>query len=364
MSHVRQKEAVVLIGPRRAGKTTLAKRLMQIEQGLGKQASYFDLEALGAPNSAQALEREIEKTPPKSLIVLDEAQILDGWIKVVRGQVEEGKRNIIVSGSSASLLSAEVATSLGGRAIPETILPISYSDARAWGLKTLAQYMDVGGYPECVMHPDGAARLHKTYLELTVLRDVAARKNIRETKPLSDLALILLSEPGKRISAKKTSAMLGITQPTFRSYAQGLNDAYLILSVLPYARSPRERIIADAKHYAYDTGLAKSVSVPNENFGRRLENIVALELVRRGYGISYHLDGDTECDFIAQKIGRTPLAVQVWMGEGKPPERELEGLKAGMRVAHAEGLLLSLGRAEGLPAWAKSDTIEKWLLGA
>ncbi len=118
-----------------------------------------------------------------------------------------------------------------------------------WGIKSLSPYLETSGYPECVLHQQEAARLHKLYIELTILRDVAARKGIREIKPLSDISLILLSEPGKTISARKTASMHRISQPTFRSFITGLNDAFLILSVLPYLRSPRERIISDSRYY-------------------------------------------------------------------------------------------------------------------
>lgn len=359
------KEALALIGPRRAGKTSLALQLLRTWENLGGSGKYFDLESLGAPSSAMELADEIKSIPKGGLVVLDEVQVLENWVKVVRGEVEGGKRHVLVSGSSASLLSKEIASSLGGRAIPETILPLSYRDARVWGIKSLKEYMKIGGYPECVLRPQDASRLHKLYLELTILRDVAARKGIREIKPLSDLSIMLLSEPGKTISARKTAEMLGISQPTFRAFVAALNDAFLILPVPPYVRSPRERIIADARNYAYDTGLQSSVSISvEEDHGRRLENIVAIELVRQGYSLSY-LQGKTwECDFIAQKTGARTLAVQVWGDGGKIPERELTGLENGMRATKADGLFLSEKEAEGkMPANSKLKTIEEWILG-
>jgi len=355
-------EALALIGPRRVGKTTLAKRLLQSWEASGRVGTYLDLESLGAPATPQALESWVEKTPKGSLVVLDEVQELEGWIKVARGQVEGKKRRIVVSGSSASLLSSEIASSLGGRAIPEKVLPLSYQDAKNWNRQGLEKYLKVGGYPECVLRPAEAGTLHKLYFELTILRDVAARKGIREQKPLSDLALILLSEPGKAISAKKTSQILGISQPTFRSYVQAFNEAFLILSVPPYLRSPRERIVADAKHYAYDTGLAASVSMSaSVDDGRRHENLVAIELARRGYSLSFLKGRDAECDFIAQKLGEKTLAVQVWCGDGKLPEREIAGLGLGVRECNAQGLVLCKNECEAAQG-LKVKRIEDWML--
>jgi predicted AAA+ superfamily ATPase len=337
------KEALALIGPRRIGKTTLAKRLLEDWTSQGGEGKYLDLESLGAPSTADELVNEIRTVPEKGLVVLDEVQAVEGWVRVVRDQVENGERNILITGSSATLLSKEIASSLGGRAIPETLLSLSFRDAKRWGQTSLEEYLRIGGYPEAVLRPNDAMKLHKLYLELTVLRDVAARHNIREIKPLSDLALLLLSEPGKSISSKKTSQMLGISQPTFRSFVTALNDAFLILSVPPLIVSPRARIVADAKHYSYDTGLQNSVSISTQkDEGRRLENLVAIELVRKGYSLSYLKHDDTECDFIAQKTGAETLAVQVWSGEGVIPEREWTGLRAGLKATKGKGLLLTL----------------------
>ncbi|MBD3389517.1 AAA family ATPase [Candidatus Micrarchaeota archaeon] len=359
------KEALALIGPRRAGKTTLALRLLEDWKAEGGKGVYFDMEALGAPATARDLLSEINKVPRKGMVILDEVQVLTDWVKIVRAEVENGKRNMIVTGSSATLLSGEIASSLGGRAIPETILPLSFRDAKRWGDFSLKEYLEIGGYPECVLRPSAAKKLHKLYLELTVLRDVAARKKLREVKPLSDLALLLLSEPGKSVSAKKTSGRLGISQPTFRSFVHAFNDAFLILSIPPYLRSPRKRIVADAKHYAYDTGLQASVSISAEkDEGRRLENLVAIELARRGYSLSYFTTGSGECDFIAQKAGEETLAVQVWGGEGKVPQREWDGLRSGMRGTGAKGLFLSLDKIGEKPGVKETTvkTIEKWML--
>lgn len=304
-----------------------------------------------------------DKTPKNALVVLDEVQALEGWAKLVRQEIERGRRKLIVTGSSAALLSKEIASLLAGRAIPFNVLPLSYRDARAWGLKSVDEYLNVGGYPECVLRPHDAETLHKTYFEVAVLRDVAARQHVRETKPLYDLALILLSEPGKIISSKKTAEKLGISQPTLRSFVQALNDAFLVLSVPPFLRSPRERVVAEARNYAFDTGLQKTVSVSaSADHGRRLENLVAIELFRRGYLLSY-FKGAAECDFIAQKTGSQTLAVQVYSGDGNLLQREVDGLAEGMKATDAKGLLLSPQPIEAkAPRGAQAKTIEEWLL--
>lgn len=359
------KVALALIGPRRVGKSTLARRMLELWKARGGDGAYFDFEMVDAPTQAKQLVAKLAVLPKRNfMLVFDEVQALEGWIKVVRQEIEYGSRKVIVTGSSASLLSKEVASSLAGRAVPKTIFPLSYSDVRIWGLKTLDEYLALGGYPECVLRPFNARELHKLYLELAILRDVAARQGIREIKPLSDLALIILSEPGKVISSRKTAERLGISQPTFRSFVQALNDAFLVLSVAPYLRSPREKIIADSKHYAYDVGLQNSVSIStSKDRGRCFENIVAIELLRRGYSLSYAKGEDWECDFIAQKLGCETLAIQVFTGE-QLPERELRGLSEGMKLAKAKGMFLTLNRfsVSHKEKAFQVKKIEDWLL--
>ncbi|MFA5050191.1 MAG: ATP-binding protein [Candidatus Micrarchaeia archaeon] len=357
------REALTLIGPRRVGKTTIAKKMLEMWIANGGQGEYFDLEMIGAPSNIYTLKKKIDALPKGSLVILDEIQNIKNWVKLVRDEIEYKKRQLIITGSSSSLLSKEIASSLAGRAVPENILPISYKDAKNWGIKSLEQYIETGGYPECVIRPQDAKRLHKLYLELTILRDVAARKGIREIKPLSDLAIIMLSENGKTISSKKTAQSVGISQPTFRSFVDGLNDAFLILSVPPYLHSPKERIISDSKHYAYDTGLQRSVSISiQEDFGRRYENLIAIELIRKGFSISYLKTDRGECDFIAQRIGTQNLAIQVWSGDEKIPEREITGLMIGMKVANAKGILLTRMDIQNKTKKIEMKKIEDWLL--
>lgn len=356
------KEAIALVGPRRAGKSTLARKLLEDWRAKGRPGDYLDLEEMNAQRTQKELTDFASSVPAGGLLVFDEVHVVTGWESFIRHEIEYQKHHVLVTGSNSTLLSTELASSLGGRALPQKVLTLSFSDARSWGTKSLADFLRVGGYPECVLRPQDAKELHRLYFESALLRDVAARKGIREIKPLADLALLLVSEIGKAISSKKTAYALGISQPTLRSFESALCEALLLLRVPPLARSPRQRLVADSKHYAIDVGLQKSVSIsetPDE--GRRLENLVAIELYRRDYDLSYY-SGSRECDFIASKPGEKPLAIQVCSAHDLP-EREVEGLVEGMKRAGARGLLLAEAKADVvLPKGAESKSVEQWLL--
>ena len=92
------KEALALIGPRRAGKTTLSRRLLEVWLSRGGKGAYIDLESPDAPASLKSLLLEIEKVPLGGMLALDEVQVVEGWHKAVRSQIETGKRHVIVSG--------------------------------------------------------------------------------------------------------------------------------------------------------------------------------------------------------------------------------------------------------------------------
>lgn len=359
-------EAVALLGPRRAGKSSLARLAFDQWLNKGKPGEFIDLELLDSPKDPFSLRSWIEKTPKGCLVVLDEVQNVQNWEAVVREQVEYKKRKLVITGSNATLLSSELATSLGGRAFPFKVLPLSFRDAKLWGISSLGKFLDTGGYPECVLRPEDASKLHSMYLELALIRDIATRKKVRNLISLENLAKVILSEPGKNLSIKKLSTMLDITPPTVRSFIQYFNEAFLTFQVPPFFNSPLRTITADSKHYAYDTGLQKTVSISkNEDSGRRYENLVAIELLRQGYSLSYARTSDCECDFIASGIGKQKLAIQVYTGEGPVPEREVKGLELGMLLGKCKGLFLALEQPEPQIKAKGMETllIGEWLLG-
>ncbi|HIH22625.1 TPA: ATP-binding protein [Candidatus Micrarchaeota archaeon] len=359
-----RKEATVLVGPRRAGKSTLAMQMLSLWKQIRGEGVFVDLEQPGPPQTFHDLDHAVSGLKKGSLVVLDEVQNVDGWEKWTRKTIEEEKYHFIITGSNSKLLSGEAATSLAGRAIPYKILTLSFRDFRKWSGNGIKEYLAMGGYPECVKRPEERKELLNTYFELAVLKDVAARYGMREVSALRSFATIALSEIGKKLNIPKTASRIGVSPPTARQFFAGLEAAFLILSVPAFDRSPRERETSLKKVYAYDLGMRSAVSISeSEDIGRIWENAVAIELVRRGYSLSY-LGGKNECDFLAEKMGER-MAVQV-CSEDDLPERELIGLEQGMRARPgSSGLLITPNMEESRECkYGKIKVIPllKWLL--
>lgn len=359
-----RKEATVLIGPRRAGKSTLAKYVLSIWTNTRGQGLFIDLERPGQPPTIADLDKVTADLKKGSLIVLDEVQNVIGWEKWVRKAIEEENYKIIITGSNSTLLSSEVATSLAGRAFPHKILTLSFRDFKKWCGKGLTDYLKTGGYPECVKRPLEIKELLETYFELAVMRDVAVRYKIRDISALRSFAFIALSETGKTLNISKTAAKIGISAPTARQFLLGLEEAFLLLTVPAFDRSPRERETSLKKIYSYDLGMRSVISTSeSQDKGRVWENCVAIELIKRGYRLSY-LPGEHECDFLAEKAGES-LAIQV-CSDDRIPEREFKGLERGMQAReNSIGLIINPSKEEVLKTShgnVELVPLEKWLL--
>lgn len=337
-----KKEAIALVGPRRSGKSTLALRLLEAWKAKGGKGVYVNLEDPTTPPDPdhEYLEKCVENANngKKALIVLDEVQNASNWGRWVRKQVELERFHLIVTGSSAALLSGEISTILAGRAIQFNILPLSYPDFKAWSHLRLKDYFKIGGYPECVKRPEDAIKLHETYFDLAILKDVAARHKIRETRTLTSFATLLLTESTKKMNLSRAARALKTSEPTLHKYRTALEEAFLVFSVPKYFASYRKTEASAKKTYAWDLGLLSSITKSKSpDYGRKFENAVAIELKRRGYELSYY-QGENECDFIAEKKAEK-LAIQVCTTD-ELPERELKGLREAFKKIDCDNAIM------------------------
>lgn len=407
-------KAFAVIGVRRGGKTSFLHQQMvdRIAHG-GARASQLllgledeRLTGMTAADLGWLLEEHARQYPAirasgKLSLYLDEVQVVPGWETLVRRLVDAGDVEVFVSGSSAKLLSREVATSLRGRAMEILVHPFSFREAlrhvgaeppdvwdrlgpapRAALDAHLRRYLDAGGFPEAQQteRRDRVALL-AGYVDVMVLRDVIERHAVTNPTALRWLQRHLLSTPGGYFSVKKLydalrSQSVPVAKDTLHAYLDHLQDAFLVRTLSMHSASERQRMVNPRKVYPVDPGLIPLYErVGREHRGRALETTVFLELERRGYVVDWlrvdvERDVEWEVDFFAQRPGEPPLLVQVSLDTAADATwaREVRALEAAVR-AHPEAtaVLVTLDASpptRALPAPIQWRAAAQWLLEA
>lgn len=346
--------ALVLLGVRRSGKSTLQSLLMQQSRG-SVYLNFEDLRLHGlAPEDFPALMVAVEKTGRvEGGVFLDEVQELPEWQRLVRAMLDKGWA-LCLTGSNASLLGRELGSKLTGRHVSREVYPFSYSEYLAFrGEKpsrdSLGLHLGEGGFPGFLAL--GQPLLLQELLRDVVQRDIALRHGLREIRHLMNLVLHLYATPGQAVSFQRLAKVLAIPSVGQVSrYIEFLQDAYLLLAVPKYSASFKQRVVAPMKYYAVDNGLRCAVSaLSSPDLGRRLENAVALALRRRGRPFHYAGESDLwECDFVTEAE-----AIQV-CAELTPAnlERELRGLREACALPGPKrrAVIITLDQAQSVSA--------------
>jgi hypothetical protein len=202
-----------------------------------------------------------------------------------------------------------------------------------------------------------------------LMKDLLVRFKIRETKGFRDVALFLLSNVSTPISFNSIRNLLGIKSVTsVKNYVDFFEEAYLFYSLFKFDYSVKKQIINDRKIYCVDTGIVNAVAFRfSENIGRTVENMVFIELKRRGADIFYY-KGKKECDFLARKGLKVSEAIQVTegLGNAKTKKREIDGLLEAMeKFKLKKGLIITRDEEETKRFGKKTIAVIplwKWLL--
>ena len=370
-------KAFAVIGVRRGGKTSfLAQcRADRLAEGRPREAQILisledeRLAGLSVADLGWLIEEHARQFPGVReaggmTLYLDEVQTVPGWEGLVRRLMDAGGVELFVSGSSAKLLSREVATSLRGRAMEVLVHPFSFREAlrhagaeppgpverlrpaeRAALDQRLRRYLAEGGFPEAQgATPRDRAALLSGYVDVVVLRDVIERHAVSNPLALRWIERQLLANPGGSFSVKKhydtlRSQGVSVGKDTLHDYLAHLEDAFLVRTVAMHSASERQRMVNPRKAYPVDPGLiALFERSGRTHHGMALETVVLLELERRGWEVSYVRTAEGfEVDFLAHRAGDAPLLVQVCLeSEGDETwERELRALEAAA-VTHPE----------------------------
>lgn len=293
----------------------------------------------------------------------DEIQNVPGWEMFVRRLLDTESAQLTLTGSSAKLLSREIATSLRGRSLTTEIFPFSFGEVlrhqgeddsvpaapgsrrRALLANRLRNYLEVGGFPE-VQGLDAHRRVAilQEYVDVVILRDVVERYGIGNLAPLRYLIRHLLGAPASPFSVNRfhndlKSQGIACGKNTLHDYLAHLEDAFLVQGISIDSRSMRQQQVNPRKMYPIDTGLAQAFSpVRGGNRGQLLETLVFLDLRRRGMEIAwYRTASGWEVDFIARCLNAEPMLIQVaeTIADEQTRRREVRALEEAM---HERGL--------------------------
>jgi uncharacterized protein len=399
-------KALAVIGVRRSGKTSFMalRRQAQVASGRPPESQLLvsleddRLAGMDATDLAWLLDEHSRRFPGLAgdrTIYLDEVQLVPGWEGLVRRLMDAGGTDIFVSGSSARLLSREVATGLRGRAVEVLVHPFSFREAlRHAGVEPgrpydeltpdertglderLRRYLEVGGFPEAQgISARDRASLLRGYVDIVVLRDVIERHAVSNPSALRWIERQLLAQPGGTFSVNRQydalrSQGIPVGKDTLHAYLAYLEDAFLIRVLSMHSASERQRMTNPRKAYPVDPGLiALFERSGRQQRGMALETAVLLELERRDYEVAYVRTSEGfEVDFLAHRAGGSPLLVQVSLEtEGDATwERELRAL-AGAAPHHPDArlVLLTLDAApptRPLPADVTWAPAAHWLI--
>ncbi|WP_447973887.1 ATP-binding protein [Nitrospira sp. Kam-Ns4a] len=378
---IRNKVHTVL-GMRRVGKTTFLRQMQQVQQQAlaPERAVYvsFDDDRLADLPLSQldALLEEYYRTFPqfrgRELVwwFFDEIQVVSGWERFVRRLMDTEKATVVVSGSSARLLSREVHTSLRGRGFETVLRPFSFREflrhrqeepakpvarlsaaERSLIEKRLLEYLQVGGFPEAQgLETRLRIQLLQSYVDTLLLRDVVERYQVSQVAALRWIARVCLRNPAGLLSAHALYRDLksqghAVSKDTVHALLGHLVDAFL-LSLVPLATdSERRRNANPRKVYPADPGLIHAFETSGRaNLGRALETAVLNALASQGAESGYvKTDDGFEVDFLARIPGKRERLIQVCADPTAPEvlERELRALDAAARVhPRAERVLI------------------------
>jgi len=363
--------ALIISGIRRCGKSTLM--LQMINKMNDDKILYLNFESpllYGfSLNDFSRLDAVIDKRKAE-ILFLDEIQLVDKWEIFVRQKLDEGLK-VIVTGSNAALLSLESGTKLTGRHITRELFPFSYQEFLRFkktvpSVNSLNQYLSNGGFPEYLKTEDEEQLI--TLFDDIIMRDIVARYGIKDIRSLQRLAAFLIANVGNRITATKLKQPLSIgATSTILAWFSHLELSYLFFFVPMFSPSEKAQLINPKKVYAIDPGMPEYVSQkPEQDRGRRLENLIFLHL-RRKYKEIYYLDhkGKGECDFLAFKGGVVQEIIQVCY-ELTPDnmDREVKGIVEAMRYfnyakativtfSQKDKIIVDTYEIEVVPAWEK-----------
>ena len=345
-------EILIISGIRRCGKSVL---MQQMRDRLVEKDFFFNFDDERLANfkldDFQKLQEcFVELFGEQHTYYFDEIQNIEGWERFVRRLYNAGNK-IIITGSNARMLSRELGTHLTGRYIQVEIYPFSFQEylamneipvnaktlytttGRATMVKSFVKYMECGGFPKFLQ--DGSVSYLTSLYESIIYRDILTRNGLTNEKEMLEMMFYLASNATKRVTYSSLGKVVGIQHPdTIKNYLEYIQQTYLISQLFRYDPSVKKQMMSPKKIYFVDNAIIKRIGFnATENNGVFLENLVFIELKRRGWDVYYYAD-KKECDFVVRKGLHISDAYQVTLKMDSPQtrEREIAGVREAMQA--------------------------------
>lgn len=336
MAYVDTPFVKILTGVRRCGKSTILKMIMEKlkterkvseDRIISCRYDSMEYEDMTAKQMYTQLKERLSEEG-KTYLFLDEVQEIKGWERVVNSLTSDFDVDLYVTGSNSRMMSSEISTYLTGRYITFRIYTLSFSEYLMFKAKyaavgdpktELANYVRMGGFPATHLQPYSQDEIYTIVRDIynsTIFSDIVKRNQVRKIDQLERVVKYTFNNVGNTFSAKSIADYLKsehrqIDNETVYGYLEKLEKAYLLHRCSRYDLQGKEILKTQEKFYLADVALRYSVLGYNaDSFSASLENIVYLELCRRGYSVNVGKTRDGEIDFVATRLNEK-IYVQV-----------------------------------------------------
>ena len=352
MAYVDTPFVKILTGVRRCGKSTILKMIMSKlrERGIPESriVSYcFDSMEYEDMTAKQMYSELKSRVSPEGKIYffLDEMQEIKGWEKVVNSLSSDYDVDLYITGSNSRMMSSEISTYLTGRYVSFRIYTLSFAEYLTFKeqyaavgdpRQELANYIRLGGFPATHLQnytQDEVYTIVRDIYNSTFFSDIVRRNQVRKIDQLERVVKYTFNNVGNTFSAKSISDYLkaehrALDNETVYSYLEKLEKAYLLHRCSRYDLQGKEILKTQEKFYLADTSLRYSVLGYNaDSVATSLENVVYLELCRRGYAVNIGKTSDGEIDFVATRQNeKVYVQVTQQIASEKTERREYERL--------------------------------------
>ncbi|PKM71259.1 MAG: ATPase [Firmicutes bacterium HGW-Firmicutes-17] len=345
----------VITGVRRCGKTTLLSLFEEHLRNSGVHDDHiirmnfeaFEFDKITTyAHLYNYIKNKMTIPNKKYYIILDEVQQVESWEKAINSFLVDSSVDIYITGSNAYLLSSELSTLLSGRYVELKMLPLSFKEyldftdfEKGDNVDAIFKdYIEFGGLPTVVElkdHPDTIAPFLSGIYNTVIMKDVVQRNRVRDAALLESVLKFIAANIGSIVSTKKisdylTSSGRKTTSDTIDNYLKMLENAFIIYRANRYDLKGKLFLKTLEKYYIVDIGLRNQLTgLRNTDYGHVLENIIYLELLRRGYAVAIGKIGSLEVDFIATKSNiKIYYQVSASIMDEETRKRELRSLQS------------------------------------